>query len=257
MASREHDQQSHTDEEHPAEPESGPAPPKYGETWVYESIIGALPGIHISPAVALAIQFVGFEVAILLLAWYYQLWTAAIAGTIAVAIATVGSAEMLRIARVTRGEDVPDAYRRLLFSSNVEVVLAVLAYIALVTHLFVWDPRTATEPLVTRLFGADPPILVVYLMLLILWDVCYRIGTGWWASITALWRSARFRFDAETKRSLRRADLEALGFGLLQFAFVPFLLDQPVLLAAVVGHVLAVTAVTGLAIVLLGVRSEN
>jgi hypothetical protein len=257
MASREHDQQSHTDGEHPTEPESGPTPPKYGETWVYESIIGALPGIHISPAVALAIQFVGFEVAILLLAWYYQLWTAAIAGTIAVAIATVGSAEMLRIARVTRGEDVPDAYRRLLFSSNVEVVLAVLAYIALVTHLFVWDPRTATEPLVTRLFGADPPILVVYLMLLILWDVCYRIGTGWWASITALWRSARFRFDAETGRALRRADLEALGFGLLQLAFVPFLLDQPVLLAAVVGHVLAVTAVTGLAIVLLGVRSEN
>jgi hypothetical protein len=108
---------------------------------------------------------------------------------------------------------------------------------------------------VDRLFGPEPPILVVYLTLLILWDVCYRIGTGWWAAITALWRSARFRFDGETYRALRRADMEALGFGLLQLAFVPFLLDQPVLLAAVVGHVIAVSAVTGLAIALLG--SEN
>ncbi len=256
MAGGEHNQQTPRQDD-TAQRDTERVPPEYGETWVYESIIGALPGIHVSPTVALTIQFVGFEVAILLLAWYYQLWTAAIAGTIAVVIATVGSAEMLRIARVTRGEDVPDAYRRLLFSSNIEVVLSVLAYIALITHLFVWDPQTATDPLVTRLFGAEPPILVVYLTLLILWDVCYRIGTGWWASITALWRSARFQFDAETGRSLRRADLEALGFGLLQLAFVPFLLDQPVLLAAVVGHVAAVSAVTGLAIAVLGVRSEN
>ncbi|MEF8784438.1 MAG: hypothetical protein V5A45_00785 [Haloarculaceae archaeon] len=257
MAGGEHDRQTPRQDDGTARQDGERVPPEYGETWVYESIIGALPGIHISPTVALAIQFVGFEVAILLLAWYYQLWTAAIAGTIAVAVATVGSAEMLRIARVTRGEDVPDAYRRLLFSSNVEVVLSVLAYIALITHLFVWDPRTATEPLVTRLFGTEPPILVVYLMLLILWDVCYRIGTGWWASITALWRSARFRFDAETRRSLRRADLEAFGFGLLQLAFVPFLLDQPVLLAAVVGHVIAVLTVTGLAVALPRIRREN
>ena len=250
-----------TDGQKPPAPDSSPpvddVPPEYGETWVYESIIGALPGIHIRPGVALAIQFVGFEVAILLLAWYYELWTAAVAGTVAVVIATVGSAEMLRIARVTRGEDVPEAYRRLLFSSNVEVVLSVLAYIALITHLFVWDPQTATEPLVTRLFGTEPPILVVYLTLLILWDVCYRIGTGWWAAITALWRSYRFQFDPAARQSLRRADLEALGFGLLQLAFVPFLLDQPVLLAAVLGHVLAVSAVTGLAIALLGTGSEN
>lgn len=256
MGSGEHDTRPHTDGQ-PTPGTDRQVAAKYGETWVYESIIGALPGIEISPGIALAIQFVSFEVAILVLSWYYGLWTAAIAGTIAVVIATVGSAEMLRIARVTRGEDVPDAYRRLLFSSNVEVVLSVLAYIALVTHLFVWDPQTAAEPLVARLFGEEPPVLVIYLTLLILWDVCYRIGTGWWASITALWRSYRFSFDATTRRSLRRADLEALGFGLLQLAFVPFLLDQPVLLAAVVGHVIAVSAVTGLAVVLLETRSAS
>jgi len=232
------------------------ARPEYGETWVYESIVGALPGVALEPRVALAIQFVGFEVAILALAWVYALPRAGLAGTVAVVVATVGSAEMFRIARLARGTDVPDAYRRLLFSSNIEVVLAVLAFIALVTHLFIWDPQSGSPTLVESLFGPDPPVLVVYLTLLVLWDVCYRIGTGWWASVVALWRSARFRFDADTRRKLRRTDLETAGFGLLQLAFVPFLLDRPVLLVAVVGHVFAVTAVTGLSIVLLQNQSD-
>ncbi|MFW6382991.1 MAG: DUF7530 family protein [Haloferacaceae archaeon] len=233
------------------------ARPEYGETWVYESIIGALPGVHLGRRAALAIQFAGFEVAILSLAWIYDLWTAAVAGTVAVVVATAGSAEMLRIATLTRREDVPAPYRRLLFASSVEVVLAVLAFVALVTHLFVWDPRGEGPTLVATLFGPDPPVLVVYLTLLVLWDVCYRIGTGWWASVAALWRSVRFRFDARTRRTLVRADLETLGFGLLQLAFVPFLLGQPVLLAAVVGHVVAVTTVTGLSIALLWTRRQN
>jgi len=235
----------------------GATEPEYGEAWVYEGIIGALPGINLGPRVALAIQFLLFETAVLLLAWWYGLWTAAVAGTVAVVVATVGSAELLRIARHVRGEEVPDAYRRLLFGSNVEVVLSVLAYVALVTHLFVFDPRHAGTPLVESLFGTEPPVLVVYLTLLILWDVCYRIGAGWWASVLALWRSLRYRFDDRTRGPLRRADIETLGFGLVQLAFVPFLLDRPVLLLAVVGHFVAVTVVTGLSLVALSVRTPR
>ncbi len=70
-------------------------------------------------------------------------------------------------------------------------------------------------PLLGRLFGPEPPVLVVYLTLLILWDVSYRIGTGWWASVTGLWRSARYRFDPETARVFMRADLEIWGFAVL------------------------------------------
>jgi hypothetical protein len=232
-------------------------PPEYGETWVYESIVGALPGIDLSRPVAVGIQLAFFEVAVLALAWYYDLGAAAVAGTVAVLVAAVGSVEMLRIASLARSAAVPESYRRLLFGSSVEVVLAVLAYIALVTHLFVFDPRQSGTPLIESLFGPEPPVVVVYLTLLVLWDVCYRIGTGWWASVVALWRSARFRFDAGTVRTLRRADVETMGFGLVQLLFVPFLLDHPVLLVALVGHVLAVTAVTGLSIVLLHRRESG
>jgi hypothetical protein len=231
--------------------------PEFGETWVYESIISALPGIEVSRPMAIAIQLGLFEVAVLAFAAYYGLWNAAIAGTAAVFVAAVGSVEMLRISTLTRAVPVPNSYRRLLFGSSVEVVLAVLAYIALITHLFVFDPQVRATPLVDQLFGEEPPILVVYLTLLVLWDVCYRIGTNWWAAVTALWRSARFRFEGDTVRALVRADLETMAFGLLQLVLVPFIGDHPVLLAALVAHVLAATAVTGLSATLLWTRRTD
>ena len=231
------------------------AGPEFGETWVYESIIGALPGIDLPRAGAIAIQIVVFQVAVVVFAWYYQLWAAAIAGTAAVLIAAIGSVEMLRISSLARRAGVPESYGRLLFGSSVEVVLGVLSFVALVTHLFVFDPANAANPLVRSLFGPEPPVVVVYLTLLVLWDVCYRIGTGWWASVVALWRSARFTFDRPTRRTLARADLETMGFGVTQLVLVPFIIEFPVLLFAVLGHVVAVVAVTGLSVVLLRVRS--
>lgn len=228
--------------------------PEYGETWVYESVVGALPGIDLPGSVAVGIQVAVFEAGVLALAWYYELWGAAVAGTAAVVIAAIGSVEMLRIGTLVRRVEVPETYRRLLFSSSVEVVLGVLAYVALVTHLFVFDPRTSTAPIVETLFGPEPPVLAVYLTLLVLWDVCYRIGTNWWASVVGLWRSARYRFDPDSARTLGRADLETMAFGLLQLVLVPFITDYPVLLVALVGHVLAVTAVTGLSVLLLRTR---
>ena len=228
----------------------------YGEAWAYESIIGALPGVDLSRGEAIAIQLLLFETAVLVLAWYYNLWSAALAGTAAVAVAGVGSVEMLRISRTARMNETPEPYRRLLFSSSIEVVLAVLSFIALITHLFIFDPRTGGR-LVERLFGPDPPVLVVYLTLLVLWDLCYRIGTGWWASVVGLWRSVRVRFDPETAATLRRADRETLLFGVVQLVLVPFLLEHQVLLAALVGHVAAVVLVSGTSFVLLRVRETG
>lgn len=222
------------------------AGPQYGETWVYESIVGALPGVDLTEAQAVALQIMLFEAAVLGFGWYYGLPEAALAGTAAVAVAAVGSVAMLRFSRATRAVPLPDAYRRLLFGSNVEVVLSVLAFVALVTHVFVFDPS-----LFAGLFGPDPPVAVVYLTLLVLWDLCYRIGTSWWAAVVSLWRSLRYRFDAESATSLRRADAINVAFALTQLSLVPFLADQPVLRLAVGGHVVAVGVVAGAAILLL------
>jgi hypothetical protein len=224
--------------------------PEYGDTWVYESIVGALPGIDLRESEAIALQLFVFEVGILLFAWLYDLWTAALAGTAAVAVAAAGSVAMRRLGSGTRRLKAPVAYRRLLFGSSIEVVLGVLAFVALVTHLFVFDPRQSARPLLTVLFGPEPPVMVVYLTLLVLWDLCYRIGTSWWAAVVALWRSWRYDFDAETAASYRRLDAVNVVFAATQAVLLPFLLDQPVLLLAVGGHIVAVTVVSGAAMAL-------
>jgi len=224
--------------------------PADGEAWAYESIVGALPGLALRPWAAVALQFVGFEAAVLALAWYYDLWRAAVPGTVAVAVAAVGSVQMLRIGRAARTPDVPAAYRRLLFGSSIEVVLGIVAFVALVTYLFVYDPRGGGD-LLSQLLGPRPPLPAVFLTLLVLWDLCYRIGTGWWAAVVALWRSVRFRVDPETRAMLRRADRETLVFGAVQLLLAPFLTGHPLLLIALLGHAAAVAIVAGASLVLL------
>ncbi|MGM0592210.1 MAG: DUF7530 family protein [Halobacteriota archaeon] len=229
--------------------------PRYGETWTYESIVGALPGIDLTEAQAIALQVALFETSVLLLAWAYDLWEAVIPGTVAVGVAAAGSVVMLRISKAIRSTDVPAAYARVLFGSSVEVVLGVLAFVALVTYLFVFDPQQAVAtgdvPVVVALFGETPPLLVVYVALLVLWDLCYRIGTSWWTAVVALWRSVRYAFDPETIRALRRVDLLNVAFGLVQLLLLPFVWSEPTLTLAIAGHVVAVTVVSVTAAVLL------
>ena len=229
----------------------------YGETWTYESIVGALPGIDLRESEAIALQVVLFEVGLLLLAWYEGLWSAVAPGTAAVAVAAVGSVAMLRVGRTVRRLPLPVAYRRLLFGSSIEVVLSVLAFVALVVHLFVFDPSRPGTPLLERLFGPEPSLVVVYLTLLVLWDLCYRIGTSWWLAVVSLWRSVRFTFDPETVDALRRIDATNVAFAFAQVALVPFLLSEPVLLTAVLGHVAAVAVVSVAATVTLRRASED
>jgi hypothetical protein len=224
--------------------------PEYGETWVYESIVGALPGFDLSDRLAIGIQFAVFEAALLVVAAAYGLWGAVVPGTVAVLVAAVGSWLMLRYSRSVRALRSPDGYRRVLFGSNIEVVLGVMAFVLLVTYLFVTDPRTSDVPLLTEILGPEPPALAVALLLLILWDVVYRIGTCWWATVAGLWRSIVYEFEPKTTREYARTDGLNVAFAGVQLLFVPFVLGHPILVGALVGHVIAVVAVAALSVLL-------
>ncbi|UWG50554.1 putative membrane protein [Halalkaliarchaeum sp. AArc-CO] len=236
--------------EEPGEPgESGEMnDPNYGETWVYESIVGTIPGVRVSDRTAIAIQLVGFEAAVLVIAAVYGLWGAVLPGTIAVAVAGVGSWLMLRFSRAVRNLDAPEPYRRLLFGSSIEMALSVFAFVLLVTYLFVVDPRGTGPTLVESLFGADPPAIAVALMLVITWDVVYRIGTCWWATVVGLWRALQYGFDRETTRKYVRIDALNVGFAGVQLFLVPFVFDHPVLLIGFAGHLFAVFGVVSVTI---------
>lgn len=232
---------------------------EYGDAWTYESIVGAIPGVTLSKSAAVAVQLVLFEAVVLALAAVYDLWDAAAFGTVAVAVAGVGSAVMLHVSDRIRALGAPEPYRGLLFGSRFEVVLGLLAFLAFVTHLFVYDPRQGGQPLVEALFGVDPPLAAVYLALLIGWDVCYRIGTGWWASVVAVWRSYRYRrrFTPAEANAYSRVDAWNVAFAAAQLSLVPFVSDRPVLVVALLGHVAAVTIATGLSVLLLRSKGET
>lgn len=220
--------------------------PEFGETWTYESIVSALPGIDLSDRVAVAFQFGLFELGVLVFAAVYDAWSAALAGTAAVVVAAGGSVVMLRMGALVRSVRVSPAYRKMLFGSSIEVVLSVLAFIALVTYLLVVDPRQSETPLLNGLFGPEPSMVLVYFTLLLCWDLCYRIGTSWWVGVVSLWRAVRYPVDPETAAALGRVDRLNVGFGLLQVILVPFVLGHPSLLVALVGHILAVATFSGL-----------
>ncbi|GAB3689784.1 hypothetical protein GCM10028857_25550 [Salinarchaeum chitinilyticum] len=225
--------------------------PVYGETWTYEGLIGAIPGVSITPWAAVALQVVGFEVAVLGLAWYYGLWDAVVSGTIAVLVAGGGSAITLRMGARLRALALPAAYRRLAFGSRVEIVLSVLAYVGLVTYLLAAEPVGTETSLLESALGPDPPLLATYLALLLAWDVVYRIGIGWWASVAAVWRSWRYEFDPGTARAVARVDRWPLAFAALQLALLPIVWGRPLLVGALLGHVLAVSVAVGLSVGLL------
>nr|WP_223301660.1 hypothetical protein [Haladaptatus sp. R4] len=124
--------------------------------WAYESSADGIPGVTFPDWLALTIQFVLFEGLMLLLAWRYDLWHAVPAGTAAIVVATAGSALMLLIGRRVRDLTIPMVYRKLLFGSSIEVVLGVLAYVALVTYLLVYTPRTGAPLLESLLADVAP-----------------------------------------------------------------------------------------------------
>lgn len=229
---------------------SGPDATDYGETWVYESFLGALPGITLSERAAIALQVGLFGTGVLVLGVGFGVERAILPGLVAVGVAGAGSFAMLRFSRGIRRLDPPAAYRRTLFGSSIEVVLAVLAFVALLVYLFVADPVRGEDALLVELFGDPLPIVPTYLALLVLWDLCYRTGTSWWAAVAALWRAWRLSFDPAVAREYRRLDALNIGFAVTQLALVPFVLDRPVLLVAVCGHVIAVAVVETAAIAL-------
>ena len=212
--------------------------PDYGETWVYESLVGAIPGLNLSDRAALGLQFVVFEGIVLALAAVYNLWTAVPAATAAIAVAVIGSWLMLLFSRTLRGLEPPEPYARLLFGSSIELVLSVVSFVLFTTYVFVVDTA-----LLADLLGSDPPAAAVALLLLVVWDVIYRIGACWWATVVGLWRALQYSFGASTTRQLTRLDALNVTFAGVQVLLVPFVLDYPILVFAVVGHLIAVVVV--------------
>ncbi len=216
--------------------------------WAYITLVSVVPGLSLGSRSALAVQFLLFEgFAVGLAAWYGR-WEALLFGTIAIGVATIGSGLMLLLSDKVRALDPPARYRRALFHSSIDVVMGLVAFIGLLTYLLVSGRGT----LLQRVLGDPVPAPAIFFALFVAWDLSYRIGTAWWASITGLWRAATFgrRLPVAVREKYARVDLFTLAFAGLQLLLVPFLWSDRVLAWLVIGHVVAVAIVSSLAIAL-------
>lgn len=214
--------------------------------WAYVSLVSALPGVTPDPRLALAVQFLCFEgVAIGLAAWYER-WGALPFATSAILVATLGSGLMVVLSERVLELDPPDPYRRILFESSLDVVMGLIAFIALLSHLL----ANGQGALLRRLLGDPLPAPAVFFALFLAWDLSYRIGTAWLASITGFWRSISFgrALEPAARRAYVRTDLLTMSFAGLQLLLVPLLWPDRVLAGLVVGHVVAVALVSSVAI---------
>ena len=227
-------------------PSPGDDSPLYGETWVYESIVGAIPGLDLSDRTALVLQFVLFEALAVAVVAVFDRWQALAPGTAAILVATAGSAFMLDIGQRLRNASIPAVYRQLLFSTSFEVVLGVVGYATVLTVVFVYQPRHGQTLLETTL-GPSVPLIAAFLFFMILWDIAYRVGTGWWIALLALWRAYATGVDPATAATIRAIDLRAAAFGLSQLLLLPFVWEFRLLTALLLGHVAAVLVVVAAA----------
>lgn len=223
-----------------------PREPLESADWAYVTLVSAVPGLSLDSRAALAVQFLLFEgVAVALAAWYGR-WEALLFATIAIGVATIGSGLMLLLSDKVRALDPPARYRQALFHSSIDVVMGLVAFIGLLTYLLISGRGT----LLQRVLGDPVPAPAIFFALLVAWDLSYRIGTAWWASITGLWRAATFGRGLPTsvRQKYARVDLYTLAFAGLQLLLVPFLWGDRVLAWLVIGHVVAVAIVSSLAI---------
>lgn len=217
--------------------------------WAYVSLVTAVPGITLDPRIALPAQFLAFEAVTVALTAWYDLWPAVGVATVSIALATVGSGLMVRLRSVVRAQHPRSTYRFLLFESGADVAMGLVAFIALLTYVIV-ESRPPGPDVFERIVGVQLPAPALFLALVVAWDLCYRIGVGWWASVTGCWRSLRHGAgdSPERRRAFRRADALTIAFALSQVVLLALLRSEPILAALVAGHVVAVGLVSGVSI---------
>lgn len=215
--------------------------------WAYVSLVSAVPGLSTDNRSAVTVQFGLFEGTAILLAAIYDLWPLLPFATTAIIISTLGSYLMVSLSDRIQSHNPPESYRRTLFDSSIDILMGLVAFITLITYLVI-DAISAEVGLLEQLFGASPPAPVVFFALFVAWDLTYRIGIVWWTSITGLWRTITYRTHETDSTHYIRADLYTIVFAGLQLLLVPFLRSDRLLILFLLGHVLAVFVVSGLAI---------
>jgi hypothetical protein len=209
--------------------------------WIYEIIVGSIPPFSLLPyRYSILLQLLLLLVIGLILGYFFNLEPLSMLyGSLGILVAVSWSLLILQLGPTLRKFRAPlskdenellEKYRGILFHRNHYEALPGLAiFITFMVYLFNFG-----SDLIEYWLGKDPDIILLLFVSLLIWDICYRMGLGIWASILALWRSIKLQKLAE-KRSelehtpytelnyLRKLDINNVFFGMISLLLIPII----------------------------------
>jgi len=206
--------------------------------WVHEIILEKVPPFSWVPrGYNVALQLVLMEIVGLSVAVLFSLSVRSMFyGSLAILVIWIWSflafhmastVHKLRLPTAPEEREVINKYQKSLFSPrHRELGFAFLILIFILIYLFF-----RRGLVIHWLDGNLSPVLLL-LVVLLLWDISYRLGLGLWSAITALRRSvdlsrvskkrSKMRYTAYKElRTLKRLDLINLSFGAVTLLFYP------------------------------------
>jgi len=233
--------------------------------WVYEEIVDRVPPFRwLPPILDVAAQLLLVETVGIIAFFYFNMpVNAAIFGSMAIIYTVVWSAGCLYIIPWLRRlrnptheteYEVLAKYRERLFDRKYEIGGSVLTFVGMTAYLFIDED-------LLRLFlgdGYGNPILTV-LILVLTWDISYRIWLSVLTTLFAASRSISLRRAARNRRgleytaysevrTLEELDVINLYWGVSAVLLIPIAAESPLLLLGILGYFVAVTGLSGLSL---------
>ena len=240
---------------------------KMQRKWIYEEIVDRIPPFRWLPPVFDVIAQLLLVEAVGVLAFiYFQMpLEAALFGSLAILYTVVWSAGCLNVIPWLRRLRDPtnklerivlQEYKsRLLLNRRYELIGGLLCFGAIIVYLFVIDPGYLQFFLGT---GYGNPLLTI-LILVLAWDIAYRIGLSMVTALFTAWRSISLSSAARERmglaytaysevRTLKRLDMINLYWGLSAILLLPLAYNSYLLLLGLAGFLIGMVGLATLSL---------
>ncbi|MFA4935662.1 MAG: pyridoxamine 5'-phosphate oxidase family protein [Candidatus Methanoperedens sp.] len=230
--------------------------------WIYEEIVGRIPPFSlVSYQYSILMQLLFLLILGLIFGFIFNLESISLFyGSLAILVAVSWSLLILQLGPTLRKFRAPlskdenellERYKGILFHRNhYEAIPGLAIFIQFMLYLFFYG-----SDLVENWLGKNPHIILLLFVSLLIWDICYRMGLGIWASVLALWRSVRLKKLAEKRtelehtpytelRSLQKLDINNVFFGIISLLLIPLLQSDNFLVTIIVIFMLFITLIS-------------
>lgn len=235
---------------------------KKKEKWIYEEIVGRIPPFSlVSYKYSILMQLLFLLIIGLILGFIFNLESLSLLyGSLAILVAVSWSLLILQLGPTLRKFRAPlsrdenellERYKGILFHRNhYEAIPGLAIFIPFLLYLFFYGSE-----LLENWLGKNPNLMLLLFVSLLIWDICYRMGLGIWASVLALWRSVRLKKLAEKRtelehtpytelRSLQKLDINNVFFGIISLLLIPLFQSDKFLVTIIFSFMVFITLIS-------------